>query len=410
MIYFSELKGKKIYTDNGSYIGVLDDLTFVVNGTPKITKIVIKDSRRKFIFISIDYLSPKTNGLQQETIFISDKHQTSVIGENEMFVARNILDKQIIDLVGHKVVRVNDVTLQDKGELYITGVDIGFLGILRWLGLANLLSKAVHTPFNIHVVPKLLSWADIQPLELSQGKVVLKKEEKKLKKVRPEDLADYLEITNITNTHKIIKMLDDEQAIKVISNLNSNTQKALFQITKIERASKWISLLQPDDAVDILLLVSRRKREDIISTLSDVKRLELMHLIELSKISSIGRALTTKYLAVSSNDTVSEIINKIKKDTQDFPVLNYIYVTNENKQLVGVFNLHELLLQKDDVLVYKFMMQNVISVHLKTPQHIAVKKMLKYRIDALPVIDKSKRIIGTIVIDDLSQNILEKYE
>lgn len=118
--------------------------------------------------------------------------------------------------------------------------------------------------------------------------------------------------------------------------------------------------------------------------------------------------MTTEYLVVNTQMTVREVIEKIKKETTDFSFLNYVYVVNNNFELVGVFNLHELLLENLDTPVYKFMVQNLIVVHLSTPEEIVFKKMLKYKIYALPVIDEKRRILGIITLDDISEDLLKK--
>jgi magnesium transporter len=107
---------------------------------------------------------------------------------------------------------------------------------------------------------------------------------------------------------------------------------------------------------------------------------------------------------------VGETIDKIKKETVDFTYLNTVYIVNEKDELVGVFNLHELLLQDKETPVYKFMIQHVIVVHLTTPVEIAIKKMLKYKLNALPVIDEDKKLLGIVTFDDLASVILGKLK
>ena len=167
-------------------------------------------------------------------------------------------------------------------------------------------------------------------------------------------------------------------------------------------------LLPLERAANILLDLSKKKRGIILSLLDEEKRQELLHLIELTKISAIGRALTTKCLSVPATMTVKQVINQIKTETEDFPALNYIYVTNENKQLVGALSLHELLMENFDTPVYKLMNQNLIMIHLNTPKELAIKDMLRYKLDALPVVDKNRKILGMVVLDDLTDQILEK--
>jgi len=403
MIYFSELKGKEVYTQDSVKIGKLEDLIFVSSNLPKITKLVIRDLSKNKIIISSDYLV-KIN----KVIIVDKEFQSTELGENELFLVKNILDKQIIDIKGSKIVRVNDIAIQDKNGFYVAGVDIGLSGILRWLKLGDIVQKIdKFIPFNLP--SQFLSWVDFQPLELTRGHVKLKKEELKLKTLRPEDLADYLEKTNIENVNKIIKMLDEKFASEVISNLNINYQTALFRHFPPEKAAELVKLIDIYEAVDILLTLSFKRREKILVLLNDEKRKEIECFFGLSK-TPVGDLVHPDYLAVSPQNTALEVINRIKKETAGYYSLMYVYVINKENQLIGAFNLHELLLQDFDTPVYKFMIQNVIVVHLTTPIDLALRKMIKYRIVGLPVTDNNRKLIGLILHSDTSEYLRSKIK
>lgn len=406
MIYFSEIKGSPIYSSDQHVIGKLEDLSFLINGMPTITNLIVKSKKGKKITIPSKYLLKDNITFLEKPIIVDKNYQEGQISKNELQILSNLLDKQIIDLVGNKVVRVNDIAIQDKEELYIAGVDVGVLGILRWLKLEDNIIK-LYSFFKIKIVPKLLSWGDVQPLHLTRGKLMLKKKEAVLKNVRPEDLAEHLEKTHVDNTRRLIRFLDEERAADVISNLNPNYQSRLFLSLIPDEAARWINYIDLDDAVDILLLLPAKKREQICSLLTPDKKDQLNNLLNLSKISDIGKFINTQYISVSPFLTVKEVIAMIKKETRLFPILNYAYVINEKKQLVGVFSLHELLLQNMDIQVVKFMMQNLIVLHLHTPKDVALRRMLKYKLSALPVVEKNKRLIGMVLLDDLTDEILE---
>lgn len=408
MIYFSEIKGKTVYTQDKKILGVLDDLIFKATEQSNITKFVVKNKKtRQAYIIPSEYIIKNLTSPQTTDFTVKKDFPTVETEANELSLIRNLLDKQIIDLVGNKIVRVNNVAIQDKNDWHIAGVDTGLVGILRWFVHENFINK-IHAFFHLKPSTKLLSWLDIQPLELARGVVVLKRTENKLKKIRPEDLADHLEKTNIVNARNLIKMLDDTQAASVIENLNVTFQTALFQHFKPDIASKWITLIEPDEAVDILLTLSKRKQAEIMSFLPPAKQDELTNLIQLSYASSIGELITSKYVTVNSTDLIKDVLAKIRRETGEYASLNYIYVLNEGKQLVGVFSLHELILQPEDMPVYKFMTQNLVVIHLNTTKEIAIKKMLKYKIDALPVVNNQKHILGVVVIDDLADELLHK--
>lgn len=395
MLFFSELKGKRIVTEDNILFGYLEDIIFKISEKPLVTKIVVRGLNKEKVIIPIECC------LKINTQIILHKNfEKREVEENELFVVKNLLDKQIIDLTGYKLVRVNDVTFQKEGNnLVLTGIDIGLFGIMRWLKLEKIL-EVIFSFLKIRISQQFLSWADIQPLELTRGKVKLRKAEEKLKNIRPEDLADYLETTTIDNVKKILHLLSKEQAVEVINNLNLNYQINLLRQYKPEKAAEIISLLDEDEAADILLALSDKRRKIIFNLLPKEKKEELSKLLQLSK-TPIGDLINNEFLTVSPQNTVKEVIDKIKKETVDFYYLNNIYVVNENKQLIGVFNLHELILKNLETPVYKFMITNPIVLHLTTPKKIALKKIIKYKITTLPVITEDKKIVGVISVDDL---------
>jgi sporulation protein YlmC with PRC-barrel domain len=247
MIYFSDFKGKKVVTEDGVVVGKLEDAIFKAIEKPIISKLVIRGINKDKLIIPTNFLL-KIN----KVITIKKDFITAELEENELYLMRNLLDKQIIDLKGSKIVRVNDIAIQDKGELCVVGVDVGILGILRWLSLEKLVERFFNF-FKIKLASNFLSWADIQPLELARGAVRLKIKDEKLKNLRPEDLADYLEQTNINNAKKLLKILTEKQAADVLGNLNLNYQLALIRHYKPEKVVRLLSFIDPDEAVDILL-------------------------------------------------------------------------------------------------------------------------------------------------------------
>ncbi|MDO8611079.1 MAG: CBS domain-containing protein, partial [bacterium] len=393
--------GKKVYTEDNVLVGRLEDLIFVATENPFITKLVVRSTYKEKLIIPSEYLER-----MNENITIVKEYIVVDLEENELFVEKNLLDKQIIDLKGNKIVRVNDIALQDKGPLYVSGVDIGILGIVRWFGFELTIMRLLNF-MHISLASQFLSWGDIQPLELVHGKVKLRKLEDKLKSIRPEDLADYLEKTNVNNARKFLKILDDEKAAAVMSNLNINYQTLMFKHFKPDKAAKFISLIDSDEAVDVLLTLTSKKRELILNELSLQKKQEIISLLNLSN-NPIGEMITTQFLTVKSDFTVRMVINKIRNETGHFAFLDYVYVVNSENQLVGVINLHELILQNYETAIYKIMVQNVIVAHLTSPKEIVIKKMLKYKLDALPIINENKHIVGVVRFDDVAELLLDK--
>ena len=399
MIYFSEIRGKKIFTEDNIPVGILDDLIFLALETPQITKLVIKDLAKNTLIVTIDALI-KINS----KIVIKKNFNSSEVDINELFILRNLLDKQVIDLSGNKVVRVNDVAINDKLTFYIAGVDIGFIGILRQLKIEKYFNKLAHL-FFLKPQSHFLSWAEIQPLELSRGKVILNTEQTKLKNLHPADLADYLEKTNIKNVTKIIDLLDRNLALKVIVELNPNYQIAILKRLGYEKTQNILSLMDPDEAVDVLCQFSSKRRDLILKQLEKKKKDEIEKLLKF-KGTSIGEYLSTEFITAKPESTVSEVEKKIKKEAVDLPNLDYILITNDEDKLIGVVNLFELILQEHDTPIYKFMTQNVIVAHQNTPASNILRRLIKYHLYALPIIDDQRKIIGIVKRDDVAEKFI----
>lgn len=402
MLYFAELSGKKVMSSDGKIIGTLTDFAFLATDQPLITKIRI-DTKVGHILVPVSSMKSITH-----TVVLSPGYETIGIAENELSVRIHLLDQQIIDIKGNKVVRVNDVVIQDKPYFVIAGVDVGILGIARWLRLEQWLNKQI-SRFGTSLRSDFLPWENIQPLELSRGKVQLKREEAKLTKLAPEDLADHLERLSVKNLTKILDLLPTEYEAEVIQNLNVSRQRELLRSIQPKHAASILSLIDPDEAVDILLTLSERRRELIKPLLTEEARLRIDYLLSLST-TDIGSLATTDFFTVEPEETTMNVRRRMKRDTTLATPLTYIYVINKKRELVGVCNLHELLLQDGDIPMYKFMIPNVVAVYLTTPPEIAMKKMVKYKIYSLPIINDKRQILGVITIDDLVESMQDKFE
>jgi len=408
MLYFSELDRKKVITNDGIFIGWLDDVIFLLDSSPKVTKIVVDFKGTKTI-INADAIH-KFNTV----VRIAKFYTQAELAENELYVKRNLLDKQVIDISGNKIVRANDVIIHEQinlsshnYECYISGVDIGLIGLLRRLHIENAMTRIIHF-FGVNMVSNFLSWADIQPLDLVRGSIRIKKEDSKLQNMRPEDLADHLEKTNELNIKKFLKLLDKDFATEVISNLNINYQRDLFRTWKAEKAASIIGKMDTDIATDILLTLSKKKRDEIVMSVNEKKRSAIQALLSLTR-TPISKRISSEFLVADPSQTPRDILQKIRKTASEFSALDYIYIINQKKQLIGACNLQELLTQQEDTPIYKFMSQNLIEAHLKTPLEMVVYKIVKYRLHALPIVDSNRELIGIIPFDNISDIIEAKF-
>lgn len=401
MLYFSELFGTKVFTFDKKYIGKLNDLLFLPLETPLIIKVVIKTTENKELIVPIQDI--KKNGIG---FILNSSYLTSEkTPDKEVSLLHTLQNQQIIDINGEKIIRVNDVIISDMPEYTISGVDIGVLGVFRWIGAANLVANITHR-FGMRYKSKFIPWSDIQPNQIAKGRIILKKEQEKLERILPEDLAEHLERANIANVLKSLRVMDKDLSARVIADLNLDYQKEIFGRYSDKQAGHILSLIDPDESLDVLLALDREKRDAILMNIEKDKRDQIKFLMQHAK-TPIGHLMSTNWIAVPADTMVKTAIDRIKKETEDFSDLHYLYVVNKENQIVGVLNMHELLLQKSDMLLYKVMNQNLVLGRLTTPKEIVLRRLLKYHLYAMPIVDENRNILGVVSLQDIAEVMIE---
>jgi len=415
MLYFSELGNKQVRSSSGEIIGRLDDLIFSFQKTPSIKKLYIVKGRKRFfdrkrildkeqkVIIPLEYVDRFDN----EQFILKKNFQESTVAENELFLKKNLLDTQVIDIEENNIVRVNDVLIQKVGRDYIIfGVDIGLAGLLRWIGLEDAAERFFRT-FRITFYNQVLSWSDIQPLELTRGRVVVKSKFNSLQSVHPADLADYLETQNLKNSMKLIEGIDKHYVADVLSELSPAYQVSILRRISVDKLVPIVAAMHLDDAIDIIAVLAKKKQEALLEKLPHDISQQITNLIHISD-TALGKFISPDYLAVRSTETTASVLKKIKNSTKNYSNLDYIYVVNKQNQLVGVFSLHDLLLQKNETPVYKFMTTRIVTATLSTPLEIAYRRIVKYKITAIPVIVDERQMLGVVTIDDISEAVMNR--
>lgn len=236
----------------------------------------------------------------------------------------------------------------------------------------------------------------------------MKQEKDKIKKVPPENLADYLERTTTVNALKILKFMDPELSAHVIGDINVGFQAELLRNFSHHKAAEILSLMDADEAVDVLLTFSQKRRDEILKHILREKKQAIVHLLKHA-VTPIGHVMSNQYLSVPADDTIKMVAQRVKQTVALFSDLPYIYATNTEGQIVGVISLYDLFKHPPDMPVYKCMLTNVVLIRLTTPKEIAIQKMLKYSLQAVPVVDENRNILGIVLFDDVAKDVFEKF-
>ena len=396
MLYFSELRGKHVVESPSTFLGTLEDIVFKAVPTAPVSKLLIKTPKNHRVLIPYSSVLKFGN-----IIYISPDYVLTNLEENELYVGKNLNDQQIIDVRGSKMVRVNDVVFLQKPFLHVSGVDIGWLGIMRWIGLESLMRDSARM-LGKEMTSQFLSWNDILPVELARGRVMLKKQEMNITKLRPEDLAEYLNRLSLRNAKKLLHTLDDEFTASVIRSLSTHVRGQMVKIFTPERLVRILSHMDTDEVVDVLLSSEKHVKDKIIHLLTGEWKTEVMNLLKIAK-TPVGDLMNIQFFAASPVDTVSKVMKQMRKEAPQLSDIKYVYVVNDVYELIGVFSLLELIFQNSEEPLYKFMNTNPVTATLSTPKEIILKRLVKYKLESLPIVDERNHLVGVVSIVDIAQ-------
>jgi magnesium transporter len=399
MAYMSDLMGRLVADVDGEPVGHLEDLIASIRGEmphPVITALAIKRAGGLFLVPFSDVVAltapaiPLSKRLQDVTPYKP--------GEHDLYLARDVLDKQIIDTDGVRVVRVNDLELaRVNGHFYVANVDIGGWGLLRRLGLAKPAQTLVGR-FRRELPQGIISWDDVELLPGDQP-MRLKVPGEKITELHPADLAEIISDLTRAESGKLLESLDVKTVADTLEEVEPEFQASLVETMPDEKVADVLEEMAPDEAADLLAELPQDRSQELLNLMEDEEAEDVRKLLTYPD-NSAGGIMTTEFIAVGPNLTAEQVITILRESAHEAENIFYIYVTDSEQHLVGVFSLKDLVLAKPDTPVTEFMHARVVSVNLLDSQDDAAQAVSKYNLVALPVVDDERRLHGIVTADD----------
>src|ERR1035437_6133575 len=258
--YVSQIIGCKICDVNGKRLGSVMDI-MVNTAQPVVSN---EDTIRPAIvglktkingtvrYLNFEYI--KIENKNKRFSFVCDKTEdlTKTSLENSLPLGKNILDRQIVDINGRKLVRVNDIRLVSIASgTYAIAVDIGTEGLLRRLGVANLVNKSLNL-FNATLPTQFILWDDVEPLDSTNFNIKLSQSSSKLQRLHPSDLADIIEEMGVHSRTKIFESMDEERAADVLEEMEPYAQAQIIESLSIGKAADLLEKMPADEVADLL--------------------------------------------------------------------------------------------------------------------------------------------------------------
>ncbi|HOP79423.1 MAG TPA: CBS domain-containing protein [Armatimonadota bacterium] len=403
-MFLSEMLGKPVFDVSGELVGKLDDL--IVSQTiqfPPVTAAIICTRRGDCQTIPWEQLRITDRGLKLTVN--RDAAKSYQIQEKDLLLKRDVQDKQIVDVHNFRVVRVNDVRLEQSDDsLYLVGVDTGMRGLLRRLGLEKLTDRLTRRS-RWRPSTRIIAWNDVETFEREEGRLRLKVPAEKLSKRHPADIAKIIEELDPAQRTEYFESVDVETAAETLAETDPAVQVSIVESLDEERAADILEEMEPDEAADVLGDLPADRRDEILNEMEAEEAEDVKELLQYAD-ETAGGLMTTEFISISPDMTAEEIINHLREVGPDAETIYYIYVLDESKRLVGVISLRDLIIAQPQTNAEEFMVENVIHVHLDATIQEIAQTMEDYNLLALPVVDDENRMQGIVTIDDALQKVL----
>ncbi len=404
MLYLSQIIGKPVVDATGEKIGSISDVAISTGEVfPRITSLAFTGPGKVPFMISWrKYVDEFDEDDGVKLAFEATGIRFSYLQPDEVLLARDLLNRQIVDTQGMKVVRVNDLKLSVSGsQIRLLGAEVGARGILR--GLAPWLETAVCAvakALGKKIDEQIIAWNYMDLLDRDLSEVQLSVTHKRLDELHPADVADILEQLDPQQRANVFKHLDDARVGEAISEMEDEFQADVFDDLDDARAAKFLGQMDPDDAADIVRDLSYEKAETLLRLMGVEDAAEIRRLLGY-KDGTAGGIMTTQYVSVKEDTTVGEAIEVIRELPEDFPSVHYVYVVDEYDKLSGVLSLRSLVLAHNSTLVSQVMYDDDLVTALPDEDEDEVASDIsKYDLLALPVVDEHDRLLGIVTFDD----------
>jgi CBS domain-containing protein/sporulation protein YlmC with PRC-barrel domain len=405
MAFISELTGRPVTDIDGTRIGVVKDVVarpIKEFKHPVVDAIVVrgKEGERTVPYSELAALLSAAIPLKRPSKEIPDYQ----LQEDDIRLVQDVLDKQILDTEGARVVRVNDIELaRINGNVIVTNVDIGVKGILRRIGLDRLGRWAARYSRS-EPATGTISWDFVEPLVHDQS-MRLKVPASKLADLHPSDIAEIISDLNRAEHSDLLNKLDLEQLADTLEEVEPDFQADLLGHFSDEKVADVLEEMSPDEATDLLAELPDERREGLLKLMERDEAEEVRELLRYEE-DTAGGLMTTEYVTVTPDLTAAQAIAELRKQGEDAELLYYVYVTDAEEHLLGVFSLSDLIMAQPDTPVTQFMHKRIISVELDTEQDEIAQIVAKYNLLAVPVVDAEDHMHGIVTADDALDKVL----
>ncbi|MCK9413059.1 MAG: CBS domain-containing protein [Prolixibacteraceae bacterium] len=412
--FLSRIIGAKVFDPERNFVGTVKDLLLsadlTTNQEPIERPVVhgislkIKNQVNHFSFDNFE-VSKKKRKLLVQCNKLEELPENKK--EESIPLAALVLDKQIVDLNGRKVVRVNDVRLVTINSItYAIAVDVGIEGLLRRIGIAQPV-KFLFSLVKASVPSKFISWDDMEAIDYSNLSIKLTSTYSKLNTLHPSDLADIIEDLDNRSRQSVFLALDEEMAADVLEEMEPKAQMKIIEGMSVEKMADVLEKMPANEAADILDELEEEKAELLLNEMEAESSSEVRELLEYENY-EVGSIMTTEILAYREETTVEAVFEDLRVNQPEAESLFGFFVVNQNNELVATFSFRDLAVSQPEARISSFMNDDPIFLYDEQKMDDVAELVSKYNLLTIPVINKDRQLEGMVVIHDVIEDLVNK--
>ena len=405
--YFSRVVGRKAVDHSDKKIGTIRDLIVEFDKSlirPSIIGAQLKTRDGLRIVDFSGFTLEKING--QYVFICNELKEIDIENRETLLVGKNIQDRQLVDMDGRKLVRVNDIRMAILSNgTYMVAVDVGLQGFFRRLGVAKPLMRVLKL-FKATIPSHLILWEDVETVDLGHAGIKLSKGQSNLSTLHPSDLADIIEELDRNTQLAIFSSLDQEKAADVLEELEPDVQKTMIGSMTIDKAADLLEMMPADEVADLLDELKQEQVEALLKEMQLDASEEVRELMDYDD-NEVGSIMTTEYVFFNENTTAEETINELRKLKPEPETIYYLYIVDEAEKLVATVSLRDLIVAEPKTRLTEIMDDGVIFVYDTDKIDSMTEIISKYSLLAVPVVDEDEIMVGVVEINDIVHNLLK---
>jgi len=404
VLYLSQVLKRPISDARNERIATISDVVvgYGKEEYPPVVGLVARYRRRNFFIPQRNISELGLHGAKMNSDILNLSPFTR--REGEVLLGKDVLDNQLIDVDGKRVVRVNDVQLIEVGDVWrVTGADVTLAGFLRRLMPQGFYGS--DRPVEV------IDWADVGYLATDTVTVTvqLKSSKDKLSRLHPVEIAQLAETLSPIHRTEVVESLDDEIAADTLEEMSTEAQARILEDMDENRAADILEEMSPDDAVDVLDEMDEEKAQELFDLMEDEERADVAELMPYEH-DTAGGLMTTEFAVFPKNLTAGQTIARLREMAETPNMIYYLYVVEEEGswKLRGLISLRSLILAEPTARLEDVMRTEFRFAHPSDAAEDVAQTISEYNLLALPVVDDEGDIAGIVTVDDAMEILMPR--